>query len=320
MSRIKISLKGNNVRRFINLCSSNDIELYDLKYASPDEYTCTINTNDYYEMKKHLKKTRTKSRVISRLGIYRLHKPFMKYWYCLLPFILIVTFLYWKTLKISEVVVSGGQKSLDESIEAYINDNNLGIGTWISSYDCTRAEQLLKKEFASITWSTIGIKGNVLYVEVREATEPEHISQGESRDIVAKSDAIIYSIVTRNGTPLVKKGDTVLEGEILVSARQDILDDNLEIKDSFYVCSDADVLGCTDRVVNKKIYYNSGFLRQDEKMLFILAEAYTDKYVCDLEENGVLILSKNVMMDKVGDCLYLNLNLKTIESIVKYSY
>lgn len=320
MSRIKISLKGNNVRRFINLCSGNDIELFDLKYASPDEYTCMINTNDYYQMKKHLKKTKTKARVISRIGIYRLYKPFLKYWYCLLPFILIVTFLYWKTLKLSSVVVMGCESRMSASIEAYMNDNNLGTGTWISSYDCTRAEYLLKQKFNNITWSTVGIKGNVLYVEVREATEPEHIRQGECRDIVANADAVIYSIVTRQGTPVVKKGDTVLEGELLVSAKQDILDDNLEIKDSYYVCSDADVLGYTDRIENKEIYYNSGFLRQDDAMLLKLADAYTQKYVCDLEENGVLILSKNVMMDKVGDCLYLNIHLKTIESIVKYSY
>ena len=94
MSRIKISLKGNNVRRFINLCSINDIQLYDLKFVSSEEYTCIINTNDYYQVKKHLKKTRTKSKVLNRIGVYRLYKPFMKYWYCLLPFIIITIFLY----------------------------------------------------------------------------------------------------------------------------------------------------------------------------------------------------------------------------------
>lgn len=320
MSRIKISLKGNNVRRFINLCSINDIQLYDLKFVSSEEYTCIINTNDYYQVKKHLKKTRTKSKVLNRIGVYRLYKPFMKYWYCLLPFIVITLFLYWKTLKIADVVVTGCDEQMNSSIERYMNSNNFGVDTWIRGYDFTTAECLLKNKFTNITWSSIGINGNVLYVEVREATNPEIIQDNRCRSIVASKDAIVYSIITRKGTPLVKAGDVVMKGDVLVDSKQEILDDNLEVKDTYFTQSDADILGYVDRKYSESFPCSIGFLEQDDYMMEKLAEAALDKYVLDLEENGVLILSKNVIMDKVGNCMYLNVHLKTIESIVKYSY
>lgn len=320
MSKIRISLKGNNVRRFINLCSSYDIELYALKYVSFDEYECIINTNDYYLVKQHLKKTKTKAKIIRRLGLLKWYKPFTRFWYCLIPFFLIVTYLYVKTLRVADINISGVSSLSEERIESFLNKQNIGIGSWIYEYDCSKAELMLNNQFDEIIWSSIGIQGNVLSVDIREATKSYDKEEQACRSIIASSDAVIYSIITRRGTPLVKAGDVVLRGDVLVDSKQEILDDNLEVKDTYFTCSDADILGYVYRDNILTIPSQIGIISLDYDTIAILSDKVLDKYIKDLEENGVLILSKNVIMNKVGNCIYMNVNLHTIESIVKYSY
>jgi similar to stage IV sporulation protein len=52
----------------------------------------------------------------------------------------------------------------------------------------------------------------------------------------------VTSIVTRTGTPLVKKGDTVTAGQILVSGIVSVTDDAGEVAQNLYTCADADIM------------------------------------------------------------------------------
>ncbi len=91
-------------------------------------------------------------------------------------------------------------------------------------------------------------------------------------DIIASKDCIITSIITRKGTPMVTQGSVVKKGDILVSGRVDVYDDNGEIADYQYYAADADIYAKTLEEYNNEfdIKYTSKNYTENEKLRFYL--------------------------------------------------
>ena len=69
-----------------------------------------------------------------------------------------------------------------------------------------------------ISWCGIKIKGTNVIVSLEKATVKEEIiDENAICDIVAKKEGIITKITARNGTAIVKEGDLIKEGDILIS-------------------------------------------------------------------------------------------------------
>ena len=75
---------------------------------------------------------------------------------------------------------------------------------------------------------------------------------GTASDLVADKDAVVYSILTRQGTPQVEKGVEVKKGDLLVEGKNPVMDDNGEVASYQYCVSDADILGVTEYDYNER--------------------------------------------------------------------
>ena len=75
----------------------------------------------------------------------------------------------------------------------------------------------IRLEREDVAWVGMEIKGTNLIVKVAEADEkPEIINEDEFCNIVATKDGVVVKVEAQNGTPIVKEGDTVKKGDILV--------------------------------------------------------------------------------------------------------
>ena len=86
-----------------------------------------------------------------------------------------------------------------------------------------RFRTLIRKKYQDITWVSAKIEGTRLYIEVQERPEGRNIRRRRVRTsgCACRSDCfpdgVVVSITTRAGTPQVLAGDTVSEGDVLVS-------------------------------------------------------------------------------------------------------
>lgn len=65
---------------------------------------------------------------------------------------------------------------------------------------------------------SLNLHGTRLEVQVREAVQPPELTQEEGHyHVVSKADGIVTRVETMDGEAAVKEGDTVTEGEILIS-------------------------------------------------------------------------------------------------------
>ena len=119
-----------------------------------------------------------------------------------------------------DVRVSGNEMLEASEIVHTLSDCGFGIGDfWIvKNRSVIEAEALSKNE--RIAWININRRGTVAYVRVIER-EIEHITDEPERmgysNILAREDCVIEEITVKRGTAVVKPGDVVQKGDLLIA-------------------------------------------------------------------------------------------------------
>ena len=143
-----------------------------------------------------------------------------------------------------QIQITGNYQNTTPAIRRYLSEMEVSVGMPRKALDCQKIAAAIREEFPSITWVSAKIQGSRLLVSVREN---ETVSDKDSReetpcDLIASRQGKIVSIITRQGTPLKKAGETCEKGEVLVSAAVPIQNDSQEIVRYEYVKADADVI------------------------------------------------------------------------------
>jgi similar to stage IV sporulation protein len=100
----------------------------------------------------------------------------------------------------------------------------------------------MRLAYNDIGWVSAEIKGTRLIIKIKETNMPLPAAKAiKPSHMVAAKDAIIQSIITRAGTPMVGEGDVVRKGDILVSGIVNIMGDFEEILGKEAVIADADI-------------------------------------------------------------------------------
>jgi similar to stage IV sporulation protein len=238
---LKIRLYSFSPERFINLCSKHEILIWGLENKD-SQYELLLSVKDFRKLKPILKKTNTKLKIMERHGVpfflykYRTRKMF----FC--GIVLFTIIIYILSLFIWDISISGNYSRTNDVILEFLNENKIYHGMFKNEISCEEVEEMIRSEYNDIIWASAQIKGTRLLIEVQENTDVGTIMENNvPSDIVASKDCIITSIITRQGTPVVEKGDVVKKGDILVSGRVDVYNDNGEIAEYQYYTADADI-------------------------------------------------------------------------------
>ena len=89
------------------------------------------------------------------------------------------------------------------------------------SVDLGALRDALEWRYPRIAWFECGWRGSTLVIRPEEGVLPRRdgVSDG-SCDVVATRDGVVHTIVTRAGTPVVKPGDIVRAGEVLIKGEE----------------------------------------------------------------------------------------------------
>ncbi len=247
-----VRLYGYSPERFLNLCSNHNILIWNLE-SKEDAYEFHISVAGYRKLKPLLKKTKTRLSIKQRVGFpfflyrYRKRKVFFA------GILVCVGFLMYLTTFIWLIDINGNSSITDENILTFLEEQKSSFGAKKSKIDCAKLEEALRTEYGDIIWASVRLNGTKMTIDLQENlisqnSEAQNVQMDGEYDITANKDAVITSIITRKGTPYVKKGDIVKNGDILVGSRLDIYNDSNEIAEYVYVTSDADIYGQTEYV------------------------------------------------------------------------
>ncbi len=248
---VKIKLSGYAPERFLNLCSNHNILIWNLEYEE-DNYVFCISVRGLKQLKPILKKTRTTFVILERTGLPFLMRRYRKRKLFFAGIVLCCGLLYGMSLFVWKIEINGNLHETDSNILKFLEENKVYHGLPKSKINCEEIEEELRAGFGDIIWASAKLEGTMLIIDVQEnlatnqqAKEQEGADSGPS-DLVADKEAVIYSILTRQGTPYVEKGSKVQPGDLLVEGKNPVYNDSEEIASYQYCVSDADILGITE--------------------------------------------------------------------------
>ncbi len=240
---LRIKLKGQSPERFFNLCSNHHIFLWNIKNMN-GVYECNIMLSDYKKIKVIAKKTHTIPLIIQRFGFPFKARAYKKRKGFLLGILLFVSIIYILSLYIWEISILGGHTYTPEAMTKFLKNQGVFVGMEKKEINAQNIEELIRLTYKDIGWVSCEVRGTRLIIKIEETKLPTpYLTITENSHIVASKDSIITDIVTRTGTPLVKIGDVVKKGDILVSGVVKIIGDNETLVEKKPVIADADIIG-----------------------------------------------------------------------------
>ncbi len=240
---IKIRIAGYAPERFLNLCANRGILLWGL-VREGENYTCFVTAKGFMELGAVTRKTKTTVHILEKHGMYFFLRFFRKrklFFVGLGTSVAIFTAL---SFFIWDITISGNYSHSKEELLEFLREQSVQVGSAKSSLSGEEIIRLLRTNYPDIVWVSVQIKGTRLFIDLREneTANLDTISEdANASDLLASAAGTVTAIITRQGTPLVKVGDTVEAGQLLVQGRLEIAGDNGEVVSYQYCHADADI-------------------------------------------------------------------------------
>lgn len=252
---VQIRMKGENKERFLNMCRMKHIRMWDLRKeekqnigsvrgCEDDEkaFVMCMLGRDLLESKSAIKKSGIKVDVLQKSGLPFFIRRMKKRIVFVAGILICICFLVAMMQKIWCIQIEGNRKITDEELIEFLATQEVFIGTSISELSYEDLEFGIRGNFDDITWVSVVRRGTTLIVRVKENEfTDEVIVYEDPTDLIADYDGEILSMVVRQGVPLVKIGDTVAKGDILVQGAVPVFDENSEIVKYQYCYAQADI-------------------------------------------------------------------------------
>ena len=248
-----IEIEGYYIERFINICKSRNVTIWNLKRKEDIKLQFKARIQDFRELIKIAKKTRCKLKIKNKKGVpflfhkYKKRKIFLIFLILFASLIILSSNFVWNV----EIQVEDGANV--ENIEEDLKSFGLDVGKLKSSIDSKSIINEIRLKRNDIAWMGIELKGTNAIVKIVKADEkPDIIDEDEYCSIVSNKAGIITKINAQDGTANVKVGDTVNVGDTLISGWMEGKYTGIR-----YVHAKGEIEAKVWYTKNKKIMYNT---------------------------------------------------------------
>lgn len=217
LGHVAIEITGGQIERFLNLALAQGIYLWNIE-RRPDCTRASLPLRDFFALRPVARGARCRVRILRRRGF-----PFVLVKLRRRPALLVgalacAVFLLWASnhIWLIKVKISGPQSLDPRAVQAVAGEAGLKVGASISQIDLDKVEQHIQRRMGEVSWAVIRVQGTRAVVEVVERPTPQPKDQVGCINLVARKNGVIEELVPFQGEPVVKKGDIVRQGDLLV--------------------------------------------------------------------------------------------------------
>lgn len=217
---VLIECEGGFPERFLNEASNRHIALWDVSRKGISLF-CRCKATDYRLLRPVAHTASVRMRVRERHGLSFLLRPFRLRWGLAVGMILFVVLLQLLSSRVWIIRISGNEQVSSDAIREVLEPLGIYEGTAPSAVDLPQLQLTALQQLPELVWLTVNFESSTALVEVRERQEAKPIIPDQPTNIVATQDGVIISIDAVSGQAMVKVGDAVTEGTLLISGVMD---------------------------------------------------------------------------------------------------
>ena len=238
-----ITIRGERVERFLNLCAGRRIRLWNLQ-SSGETCRAMISLREFYKLHTIVRKTKVRVAIQKRMGLPFFVKQMRKRWVFFACAVLALCFCLMTSKFLWSVELTGCGKVTEDQCLEFLAAHEIMIGMKLSDIDETEMEKLLRKEFEDVIWTNVQLVGTTLRIDLKERDVPKekgNVPDRRGMDLISPFEGTIVSMIVRSGVPKVKQGDHVTKEQVLVSGSLPIYQEDGTIKEILPVAPDATI-------------------------------------------------------------------------------
>lgn len=205
-----ISVEGYFIERFINICISKNILLWNLKRKKSSFLYTNIAIKDFKKIRQIAKTTKCHVKIEKKKGLPFILNRYKKRKIFLGLLIVVMLFIFGLSNFVWNIEIIGNQTIPKEELISNLNEYGLETGMLKAKVNTKEIINTMRLKRDDLAWVGIKMVGTNAIVEVVEADKkPEIINEEEYCNIVSNKDGIITKINVQNGTALVNVGDII---------------------------------------------------------------------------------------------------------------
>ena len=212
---ITVGFYGDFAEKILNLCVSHHISIWNSRLCKNGIETCVF-AKDTRKLRIIVRKSKVKVKILKKSGLPFKIAKHKKRTGLFLGAVLFILFLEFMSGFIWNIEIVGNSKVKSEEILSLCKDIGIYEGVRADSIDARVCREKLLLKSDKLAWASLNVEGCLLTVNVTEITDADK-NGSEPCNLKASADGIIKKIDVTQGNCVVKVGDTVKKGDVLVS-------------------------------------------------------------------------------------------------------
>lgn len=215
---VTVTAQGPFPERLLNLCAQHRVAFWALEWQ--DEHTVTLRTRrkDWKQLKQLAERISCTVTAGERKGLPFFLGRFRKRYGFLAGMTASLAAVFILSGFVLTVEVTGNESVPTAQILGELGRLGLKPGVYGPGLELKQIGQEALLTLEDLSWMTINLYGTRAQVIVREVKKPPKIvDERGCWDVISKADGIITQVEPLNGEAVVKEGDTVAAGDILIT-------------------------------------------------------------------------------------------------------
>lgn len=214
----------NELNRFIKKCIDNNINLYNISYGK-DKMVVLIDVKDYLKIKRL--NYYSKIRVVKYDGLLNIKKIIKDNMFYISVVFLSFIWMNLLTNYIVDIEIIHSNSGIRSLLIGELDKND--VKKFSLAYSFEELNNITKKILAdnknNLEWVSIKKDGMKYIVRAEERIIKSEEVSDKPRDIVASKDAYITKVISSKGNVLVRQGEYVKKGTVLISGKITLYED-----------------------------------------------------------------------------------------------
>lgn len=220
---VTVEVWGAFPERMLNLCAQGGVGFWALEWVDETTFRFTVSFQSYKKLEALARRAMCELRSPRRVGLPALALSLRRRWAFLGGMALFVLTLCVLSRFILLVDVEGNETVPTAVILEELEQLGLRVGAYGPALEEKEIANAALIQLEELSFLSVNLYGCRAQVQVKEAEpRPELLDESTPADIVSTAAGIITRMTVTSGQPLYRQGDTVMEGDVLITGFMDL--------------------------------------------------------------------------------------------------